>query len=72
MLVLKEDEVSYRAMPLALLCGSSITKLVPELHPTSVEQAAWWPQTGRPAFAHTSGLGGELSLPNLEHIVERT
>lgn len=72
MLVLKEDEVSYRAMPLALLCGSSITKLVPELHPTSVEQAAWQPQAGRPPLAHASVLGGKLNLLNLGHIVEST
>lgn len=71
MLVLEEED-SYRAMALALLYGSSITKLAPELYPTSVEQAAWRPQTGLPALAHSSVLGGELSLPDLGHIVERT
>lgn len=57
-------------MLLALLCGSSITLVVPELYATSVKQAAWWPQTSCPASAHTSVLGGELSLPNLGHLVD--
>lgn len=63
-------EGCLRAMLLALSCGSSITLVAPELYPPSVEQAAWWPQTGCSASAHTSVLSGELSLPNLGHLVD--